>query len=115
MPRGWLTLVILGGALFAACSDSEPKQPTPAATTAVTASPTPTPPRLNSCPEDAGEDICTFAAAAEGWVQAGDVDRLIGGGAFATDHARADITQLIANVLPASPAPPRSLRSIGCP
>ena len=117
MPRDWLALVILGGALFAACSDSEPKPPTPtsAATTAVSASPTPAPPRLNYCPEDPGQEICAFSASAEGWIQAGDVDRLIGGGGFATDHARADITQLIANALPATPDAPRKLRSIGCP
>jgi hypothetical protein len=115
MLRGWLTLVILGGALFAACSDGEPVQLTPAATASVTASSTPAPPRLNSCPDDAGEAICAFAAAAQGWLQAGEVDRLIGGGTFATDQARADIRQLIEKALPASDGTPRKLRSIGCP
>ncbi|MBE0608980.1 MAG: hypothetical protein IH609_06350 [Dehalococcoidia bacterium] len=115
MLRGWLALVVFGGALFAACSDSEPKAPTPTATSGVTASPTPAPPRLNHCPEDAGEETCAFAAAAEGWVQAGDALRLTGGGPLDTDHARADLTQLIASALPADANAPRKLRSIGCP
>ncbi len=63
MLRGWLALVVLGGALFAACSDSEPKPPAPTPTTGVTTSPTPAPPRLNHCPEDAGEEICAFGRA----------------------------------------------------
>ncbi len=115
MLRGWLALVVLGGALFVACSDSEPKPPTPTPTTGVTASPTPAPPRLNHCPEDAGDQICAFAAAAEGWVQAGDVIALTGGGPLDTDHARADISQLIASALPEEANAPRKLRSIGCP
>ncbi|MBE0609991.1 MAG: hypothetical protein IH609_11450 [Dehalococcoidia bacterium] len=115
MVRGLLALVVLCGALFVACSDSEPKPPSPTPTTGVTASPTPVPPRLNHCPEDAGAEICAFGAAAEGWVQAGDVIPLTGGGPLDTDHARADITQLIASALPADANDPRKLRSIGCP
>lgn len=115
MVRGWLALVVLCGALFVACSDSEPKPPSPTPTTGVTASPTPVPPRLNHCPEDAGEEICAFAAAAEGWVQAGEVVPLTGGGPLDTDHARADLSQLIASALPADANAPRKLRSIGCP
>lgn len=115
MLRGWLALVVLGGALFVACSDSGPKPRTPTATTAVSASPTPAPPGLNHCPEDAGDQICAFAAAAEGWVQAGDVLAIIGGGPLDTDHARADIEKGIQTVLPATADAPRRLRSIACP
>lgn len=115
MLRGWLALVVLGGALLAACSDSEPKPPAPTPTTGVTTSPTPAPPRLDHCPEDAGEEICAFAAGAEGWVQAGDILALTGGGPLDTDHARADLSQLIARALPADANAPRKLRSIACP
>lgn len=115
MLRGWLALVVLGGALFVACSDSKPKPPTPTPATGVTASPTPAAPRLNYCPEDPGQEICAFAAAAEGWVQAGDVLALTGGGPLDTAHARADISQLIASALPADANAPRKLRSVACP
>ena len=115
MLRGWLALVVLCGALFVACSDSEPEPPSPTPTAGVSASPTPVPLRLNSCPEDAGEEICAFAAAAEGWVLAGDVESLTGGGPLDTDHARADLSQLLASALSADANAPRKLRSIGCP
>lgn len=117
MRRAWLSLLFLAGLVMVACSDSKPKEPTPAASPsgAVSASPTPSAPWLNACPEGAGPDICEFAALAEGWVQAGDVDGLIGGGPLSTGHARADIARAIETVLPATPDAPRRLRSIACP
>ena len=115
MLRGWLALLVLCGAVFVACSDSQPTTPTPTAITSVSASPTPAPPGLNHCPEAAGDKICAFAAAAEGWVQAGDVPALTGGGSLDTDHARADIEKSIQTVLPATADAPLRLRSIACP
>ncbi len=119
MLRRWLAVLVavsvFGGALIAACSESGPKPPTPLPMTGITASPAPAGPWLNACPEDVGEEICEFAALAEGWIQAGDLDGLTGGGPLSTGHARADIEQGIETVLPATAESPRRLRGIACP
>lgn len=97
---------------FAAACSGDSKRPEPSATPEPTA---PARPRLGVCPEDAGQDICDFAAATEGWLQAADVDKLIGGGTFLTDNARADLRHLIEAQLPATTDSPRKLRSVACP
>jgi hypothetical protein len=107
-----LGLAALVAASLGACSNdsSRPQaSPTPEPTTASAKA------RLNVCPGDAGQPVCDFAAAAERWIQVGDVDSLIGGGAFATDSARADLRQLIKALLPGTTDNPRKLRSVACP
>lgn len=97
-----------------ACSN-DPKPQAPAATaTAPPATMTPKP-QLSACPEDVGQEICDFAAAAEGWAQAGDVQKLIAGGPLDTGEARAGLGKLLDSQLPATADAPRKLRSIACP
>lgn len=120
MVRRLLAAGIACATLFAACSWGDSNEAAPTATTTavpptITVTPAPLPPRLNSCPEEAGLVICEFAALAEEWIQAGDLDGLTGGGPLSTGHARADIQKGLETVMPATADAPRKLRGIACP
>ncbi|MBK6563174.1 SH3 domain-containing protein [Candidatus Amarobacter glycogenicus] len=73
-------------------------------------------PRLNYCPPGVGDEICDFAAAAEGRVQQSDAASLVGaGGPLDNATGRDALSAAIAAALPVSEAHPRTLRSITCP
>ena len=119
MARWLLVATVVGALVAGACSDGDNKQPgatvtaTAEATSPATAGPSK--PRLNACPTDADQAICDFAAAAEGWAQAGDIEKLIGGGPLDTPATRDDLRQLLETQLPGTADAPRKLRSIACP
>ncbi len=108
-----LALLAAAG-LMVGCSDDS-KHPEATATGGATAAPTPVKRQLNVCPEDVGQTVCDFAAAAEGWAQVADVANLVGGGPFDTAATRADLESLLESQLPATVEGPRKLKSIACP
>lgn len=110
----WSALAILGALLLvlARCDNSttNPPSPTPGAETE-----TVTQPQLLSCPPQAGQAVCDFAAGAQGWVQQRDLEKLIGaGGPMDTPDNRAALSQTIETGLVPPGATP-TLRSIACP
>ena len=115
VPASAVFALILLVTLAAACGNG-PK-PAPTATPADHAGgkpPAAAGPQLYYCPPEAGAELCAFAAQAEGWIQSGDIDHLVGASSAMAPSEREAIRAEIGTVLGAPPSTAPKLRSIAC-
>lgn len=108
-----LTALLLFGSLgLVGCRGDSSKT---SSTTTPTSTATPVrAPELYSCPPEVGATLCEFAARAEAWVQAGDVDRIVAGSASDTSEGKAALAAGISETLTPTPGSAAKLRSISC-
>lgn len=105
-------LLLFGTLVLGGCKGDPPKT---GSTTTPTSTATPVPAAaLYSCPPEVGAALCEFAARAEAWVQAGDVDRIVAGSASDTSDAKAALAAAISETLAPTPSTAAKLRSISC-